>query len=142
VLRVTADTNIYISALNFGGMPERFLRLAEAGSIQLVTSDAILAEVAQVLRGDKFAWPDEEIDKALRQLSRFTERVRPTHTLDIITVDPSDNRILECADAGRADYIVSGDDHLLRLKQHGNAPIVKVAAFLKHLQGQFSGQQR
>jgi len=142
VLRVTADTNIYISALNFGGMPERFLRLAEAGGIQLVTSDAILAEVARVLRGDKFAWPEEEIDKALRQLSRFTERVQPTHTLDIITVDPPDNRILECADAGRVDYIVSGDDHLLRLKQHGNAPIVKVAAFLRQLQGQQASQQR
>jgi putative PIN family toxin of toxin-antitoxin system len=134
VLRVTADTNIYISALNFGGTPERLLRLAEAGDLQLVTSDAILAEVRRVLRGNKFAWPEEEIDKALRQISRFTERVQPTHTLDIITVDPPDNRILECADAGRVDYIVSGDDHLLRLKQHGNAPIVKVAALLKQLQ--------
>ncbi len=134
MLRVTADTNIYISALNFGGTPERLLRLAEAGDLQLVTSDAILAEVRRVLRGNKFAWPEEEIDKALRQISRFTERVQPTHTLDIITVDPPDNRILECADAGRVDYIVSGDDHLLRLKQHGNAPIVKVAALLKQLQ--------
>jgi uncharacterized protein len=141
VLRVTADTNIYISALNFGGMPERFLRLAEAGGIQLITSDAILTEVGKVLRGDKFAWPEEEIDKALRQLSRFSERVQPTHTLDIITVDPPDNRILECADAGRADYIVSGDHHLLRLKQHGNAPIVRVADFLKQLQGQASQQR-
>lgn len=141
MLRVTADTNIYISALNFGGMPERFLRLAEAGAIQLVTSDSILAEVEKVLRGGKFAWPEEEIAKALRQLSRFTERVQPTHTLDIITADPPDNRILECADAGRADYIVSGDDHLLQLKQHGNAPIVKVAAFLKQLRGEASRQR-
>ncbi len=56
MLRVTADTNIYISALNFGGLPERFLRLAEAGRIQLLTSDAIIVEVAKTLRGDKFAW--------------------------------------------------------------------------------------
>jgi uncharacterized protein len=48
-LRVTADTNVYISALNFGGMPERLLRLAKAGAIQLVISDAILAEVGKVL---------------------------------------------------------------------------------------------
>ena len=97
-----------------------------------------MAEVETVLRGRKFAWPGEDTDKALRQLSRFTECVQPTHTLDIITADPSDNRIFECADAGRADYIVSGDDHLLRLKQHGNAAIVKVADFLKQLQRQAS----
>lgn len=121
MLRVTADTNIYISALNFGGIPRRFLRLAEAGGIQLLTSDDIIAEVATVLRRDKFAWPEQEIDKALRQLSRFTVPVRPTHTLDIITADPPDNRILECAEAGRADYIVTGDHHLLRLRQYGGA---------------------
>jgi len=69
-VRVTADTNIYISALNFGGMPERLLRLAEAGAIQLVASEAILTEVAKVLRGDKFAWPEPEIDRAMRQLNR------------------------------------------------------------------------
>jgi predicted nucleic acid-binding protein len=57
VLRVTADTNIYIFTLNFGGMLEPSLLLAENGSIQLVTSDAILAEVVMGLRGNQLAWP-------------------------------------------------------------------------------------
>lgn len=82
-----------------------------------------------------------EIAKALRQLARITERVEPTHTLDLIPADPSDNRILECADAGEAHFVVSGDNHLLRLKQHGGAPIVRVGDFLRQLQGQ-AGQQR
>lgn len=141
MLRVVADTNIYISALNFGGTPERLLRLAEAGDIQLVTSSDIIEEVAKTLRGDKFAWPEPEIDKALRQLSRIAERVQPTRRLDIITADVSDNRILECADAGNADFIVSGDDHLLQLKQHGSAPILKVAQFLRQLQGEASRER-
>ena len=55
MLRVVADTNIYISALNFGGPPERLLRLAEAGAIQLLVSDDIIEEVAKTLRGEKFA---------------------------------------------------------------------------------------
>lgn len=55
MLRVTVDTNIYVSALNFGGNPERLLRLAEAGKIQVVISDAILTELAKTLRGQKFA---------------------------------------------------------------------------------------
>lgn len=132
--RVTVDTNIYISGLNFGGLPERLLRLAKAGVIQLVTSDAILTEVANVLRGKKFAWPESEIEKALRQLSLISERVQPVRTLDIITTDPSDNRILECAEAGQADYIVSGDDHLLRLHRFGDTPILRLGEFMKQIE--------
>jgi len=132
VLRVTADTNVYVSALNFGGMPERFLRLAESGSIQLVTSDVILAEVAKTLSGDKFAWPKPEIERALRQLSRIADCVKPVHSVDIIKVDPSDNRILECAEAGNADYIVTGDKrHILPLGSYAGIPIVKLAEFLR-----------
>jgi uncharacterized protein len=133
VLRVAPDTNIYVSALNFGGVPERFLRVAEAGIIQVVTSDAILAELTSVLRGEKFLWPDEEIRKALRQLARFTEHVEPTRLLSVIQEDPADNRILECAEAGKVDYIISGDRHLLRLEQHGDTPIIKVADFMRRL---------
>ena len=51
-------------------------------------------------------------------------------TVEIIKIDPPDNRILECAAAARSDYIVSGDDHLLRVKTFRDIPIVKVAAFL------------
>jgi uncharacterized protein len=113
VVRAVADSNIYISALNFGGTPERFLKAAQEGGFQLVISDAILNEIGAVLRTKKFAWPEEDIAKAQRALSGFTERVQPTETLHVVTADPSDNRILECAAAGQADYIVSGDKHLL-----------------------------
>ena len=127
MLRVTADTNVYISALTFGGMPERLLRSAKAGAIQRVVSEAILAEVGKVLRGDKFRWPEAEIKKAQQEVASVSERVEPTETLHIITADPA---ILECAVAAEADYIVTGDNHLLRLKQFRNRSIVKVADFL------------
>jgi len=60
VLRVTADTNVIISALNFSGNPRHVLEMAEDGAIHLAVSDAILDEVERVLRRDKFGWPDEE----------------------------------------------------------------------------------
>ena len=94
-----------------------------------------------MLRDEKFAWAEERIAEAVRELRGITERVEPTQTLAIITADPSDNRILECAEAGRADFIVSGDRHLLALKQHGQAPILKVADFLRQLQGQASRER-
>jgi len=78
VLRVAPDTNIYVSALNFGGVPERFLRIAEAGIIQVVTSDAILAELTNVLRGQKLLWPEGEIRKALLP-ARALRRARPAN---------------------------------------------------------------
>lgn len=137
MLSVTADTNIYISALNFGGLPRRFLSLAEAGGIfHLSISDAIVAEIGRVLRGKKFRWPEEEIRIAQRQISRFTEHVTAVDTLDAVTVDPSDNRILECAMTAQSEYIVSGDEHLLRLRQYNNARILKVADFMDILQRQ------
>lgn len=139
MLRVTADTNVYVSALHFGGKPERLLRLAEAGEIQLVVSDHILREVEKTLRGDKFAWPEPRIEKALRQLSRIAEHVQPTQTLDIIKAKPSDNRILECAQAGNADYIVTGDKrHILPLRSFQGTPILTVADFLRQLEGEAS----
>lgn len=94
VLRVTADTNVIISGLNFSGNPRRVLEMAEDGVIHLAVSDAILDEVERVLRRDKFGWPDEEIDKPIKQITRFTEHVEPKQRIDAIKEDPTDNRIL------------------------------------------------
>jgi len=140
VVSATADTNIYISALNFGGNPRTFLELAEAGKFRLAISGAILAEIGKVLRGDTFAWPEAEIERAQRQIARFAQHVEPVETVEVIKIDPPDNRILECAAAARSDYIVSGDKHLLRVKSFRDMPVVKVATFLdlvaKHARGQ------
>lgn len=92
-------------------------------------SDAILSEVVKVLRGEKFAWPGTEIEKAQQEIVRITRPVKTTKTLHIITADPSDNRILECAATAQANYIVSGDQHLLRFKTFGDARVLKVAIF-------------
>ncbi len=131
MLSVTADTNIYISALNFGGNPRKILELAEEGGIRLAMSDAIIAEICKVLRGDTFQWPEAEIEKTLRQIRRATDYVEPTRTVDLIKTDPPDNRILECAAEAKSDYIVTGDDHLLRLDKFEGIPILKAADFLK-----------
>ena len=130
MIRVTADTNIYISGLNFrGGHPYRFLELARTGKILLAVSDAILDEMAEVLQR-KFDWPADDIADSREMISSFAQRVAPTETFDVVRDDPDDNRILECAAAARADYIVSGDNHLLNLRTFRDIPIVKVADFM------------
>ncbi len=131
VLRVTADTNVIISGLNFSGNPRRILNLAEDGVIHLAVSDAILNEVASVLRREKFGWPEAEIEWAFNQISRFAEHVEPKQRIDVITEDPTDNRILECAAASRSEYLVTGDNHLLKLGKFAGMKIVKPSDFLE-----------
>jgi putative PIN family toxin of toxin-antitoxin system len=141
VASVTADTNIYISGLHFGGKPRRFLDLARAGVFRLDISEPIKSEILRVLRED-FAYPEDALRDVRERIERITHPVTPTETLDIIKADPSDNRILECAAAAKSDYIVTGDKrHILPLGSHAGIPIVKVADFLRQLQGETEPQR-
>ncbi len=130
MIRVTADSNIYISALHFGGPPDEFLDLARTGTIELTISDDILAEVTRVLR-DKFGWSEEALSMAQARIADFTVRVAPTQKLDTVREDPADNRILECAVEGKSEYLVTRDHHLLKLKSFRGAQMIKVADFLE-----------
>ena len=130
MLGVTADSNIYISALHFAGIPRQFLNAARAGLFRLAVSDELLEEVHRVLRR-KFQWSEAMLEAEATYLARFIERVRPMRKLDVIKDDPDDNRVLECAEEAGSRFIVSGDGDLLRLGQYQNIRIVKVAEFMK-----------
>jgi len=113
LLRVTADTNILISGLNFrGGKPFQFLELAREGKIDLTVSGAILDEMADVL-ARKFDFTPEEIADARKRIAGMARTVRPAVQIDVIKEDPPDNRILECAVAAGSEFIVTGDKDLL-----------------------------
>jgi putative PIN family toxin of toxin-antitoxin system len=126
---VTLDSNIYISALNFGGPCLRILNMARDGLIRLDLSNAILEEVGGVLR-DKFHWPEDDIELAQREIASFASKVSPQETLLVVPGDDDDNRIAECAAAARSDYIVTGDKHLLRMGSYRGTRIIKPAEFL------------
>nr|MDQ6926666.1 putative toxin-antitoxin system toxin component, PIN family [Candidatus Eremiobacteraeota bacterium] len=130
-LTVTADTNIYVSALNFGGKPRQLLQAARAGLFDLAVSDPILAEVDRVIR-DKFGWEPARVAVAQHALSTFTRRVYPERLIAAVADDPDDNRILECAVASASLLLVSGDKHLLRLEAFEGIRIVTAAAFIEH----------
>ena len=130
MLRITPDTNIYISAFMFGGKPLRLLEMALEGEVRLAISDAILEEALGVLR-DKFGLARERLLEAEGFIKRCTERVTPVQTLDVVQSDPHDNRVLECAVAAGSDAIVSGDSDLLGLRNYSGIKIMKVAEFLK-----------
>jgi putative PIN family toxin of toxin-antitoxin system len=132
VLSVVLDTNVYVSALNFGGLPLELLLLGTHGEILICTSPSILSEVEGVLVR-KFKWTDAQVAEALATLRTFIRTFRPRTKIDVIEADEPDNRILECALAARADRIVSGDRHLLALDEFRGIPIQSLRSFLESL---------
>lgn len=131
---VTADTNVYVSALHFGGTPRRLLEVARGGLVDLAVSDAILDELDRVLR-DKFGWTSQRAGEAREAVGAFTRHVTPDRRLSVVADDPDDDRILECAVAAGAQFVVSGDRHLLRLGAFEGISILTVAEFLAQLAG-------
>lgn len=129
--RVVLDTNVFVSAYGFGGKPAEVLRGAIAGVYVLVTSPAILTELADKLY-EVLGFDDEHVREVVSQLARIAEVVRPEVRLAVLADDP-DNRVLECATEGGADVIVSGDHHLLDLGTYGEVRVVRVAEFLEGL---------
>ncbi len=131
-VRVVFDTNIYISALAIpGGNAEDAYLEAVRGTFELYTSVAILTETARVLQ-TKFDWADDKVREAVQDIGQVATVLRPRPTLHILDDEP-DNRILECAVAAQAEFVVTGDRHLLALKQHGDITMISLADFLAKL---------
>ena len=89
----------------------------------LVISPAIIRELARLLR-TKPQWEDGRVQQQIRAIAQVPEVITSSTTLNVITADPSDNRVLECAVDGKADLIVSNDHHLLKLKTYKGIPII------------------
>jgi putative PIN family toxin of toxin-antitoxin system len=133
VLRVVLDTNVLISAVLFGGKPRQILEKAIRGEIRLCISEPILDELKGVLQRPKFDYSPEMIQVILKELAGVSDFVNASKTMDVVLEDPEDNRILECAVEAEANYIVTGDSHLLKLSRYQNIEIVNAVAFLETL---------
>ncbi len=129
-MRAVFDTNVFISALMVpGSQAERALRLARQGRLDLCTSVAILTETARKLR-EKFDQSEEDIRDALKMISRTAQVFKPSLRVNVLK-DVPDNRILECAVEARADLVVTGDRHVLKLKKFHDIPILRLVDFLR-----------
>ena len=129
-MRIVLDTNVIVSALVFGGLPREILELAQVGQCELFYSEAIQTEVQRVLF-EKFGWSEAKLEQVLPVLWNLGELVSPQHKIKVVVDDPDDDQILECALAARADVVVSGHWHLLRIKKYRSIPIVSPREFLE-----------
>lgn len=133
-MRAVFDTNIFISAFLLpGGHGDTAYRLAIRGLVELYSSPAIITEVASTLR-TKFSWDSDNTLLAVRSIGRVATMIKPTRRLSVLSDGP-DNRILECAVESDADLIVTGDGHLLKLKNYEGIAVVRPRDFLRSFPG-------
>lgn len=131
-MKTVFDTNIFVSALAIpGGQAERAINLALDGRVSLCISKAIIHEVLGVL-ADKYSRAPEELARTAVFLSELAELVAPRTKLAVLDDEP-DNRILECAVAGNADVIVTGDKAMLILQTNADIRVISLRQFLNEI---------
>jgi putative PIN family toxin of toxin-antitoxin system len=126
-VKAVFDTNIFISAIEFGGTPRKIFLSAVAGEFKLYTSPVLLEELDRVLR-DRFQYPASRSGDIRRRLEELCVVVSPRSRFHDCT-DEDDNRVLECAHEAHADCIVTGDRALLRLHPFDQIEILTPAEF-------------
>ena len=137
--RLVLDTNVWVSAiLNPRGKPALILKLALRGVVELVISRAMIEEMNKVLHYPKLIKllkknrvSVEEIEAFIKNIDTIAEITKGELVLEVIKEDPTDNIILACAVEGGADFIISGDSHLLKLANFEEIEIVAPATFLE-----------
>lgn len=131
MIRIVLDTNVLVSIALPGSRLQLLVELWKKRRFRLLISSEIFDEYLRVLTYPKFHLSTEDIRGILREdLLPYAERVKITSQINAIKSDRSDNKFLACAIDGHANFIVSGDHHLLSLRQFCSIPILTARQFL------------
>ena len=134
MIRVVLDTNTLISALLFSGTASRLAPLWQSRRITVLVSKEILQEYLRVLAYPKFQLGDHEIRALVEEeLLPFAETIRVRRRLAVVRRDPEDDKFLECAVAGRAEYLMTGDRDLREFGSYRGITILTVGGFLERM---------
>jgi len=130
VTKVVLDTNIFVSGFGWNGKPEEVLKLVKDRQIINYSSSEIFEEIRRVVSFSKLKFPEPLQIKILEFVLFYSEFVEPQKRFFTVTKDPDDNKFLECAIEAKAEYIISGDSHLLDMKKFKTIKIVHADEFL------------
>jgi len=141
LIKIVVDANLFAGALiKPDSNPGKILKLIRQNQVELVISPAIIKEIKRILLYPKIQKyhqkTAQELDRYFDDLFIFAWTVEGNSKIDLIKDDPADNKYLACALEGEADYIVSGDHHLLDVGMYQEIKIMKAKAFLKIWQKQ------
>lgn len=133
--KIVLDTNVWISALLWGGKPAEIIKSAEEKRVSILMSEEIVAEITQVLTYPKLknvykaeGLQREDLIEAVLKIAKF---VKVTKKLHVVEEHSADDKFIECAQAANADYIVSGDKHLLKVACYKKTQIVSVSELIQ-----------
>jgi len=131
-VKIVIDTNVLISAIFWTGKPKQLLNKVRRGEATFLISEDLLIEFKEVLmRKDKpFKLSLEEAERVVTEMRGIAQIVHPNSQV-VVCKDERDNKVLECAIDGRAEYVISGDLHLLGLKSFKGVKIISVMDFLR-----------
>jgi putative PIN family toxin of toxin-antitoxin system len=121
--------------LIWGGKPAQIVKAAEEGKVALAMSEEIVDEISQVLTYSKLkkVYQTEGLlhQDMIEALLKVSEFVKVTRKVNVVLEHPADDKFIDCALAAKADYIISGDKHLLKVGCYRKTQILSVNEFLK-----------
>ncbi len=130
MIAVLIDTNVYVSAIAFGGTSRQVVNAIVSGKIVNYTSNEIIDELTDVLNRPKFAYDKNVIRSIISEIEQISELLNDYPEIDLVGQDSNDNHVLSCAIQAQVDYLVTGDSDLLILNPQSNLRIFSPAEFL------------
>ena len=130
-MKSVLDTNIFISGIFWRGASNKVIINWKEGKFMLVTSLETISEIIKVLKDFKIRLSDDMIKEWVDLIVRNSIIVEPKEKIEIVKDDPKDNIFIETAVAGNVDYIISQDNHLLKLKEFRGIKIITPEEFNK-----------
>jgi len=129
-MKIVLDANIFISSFFWDGNPKSIVERIISGLDELFISKEILDEIDNVVRRPKFNASNDQINYFLNSIEEIGNIITPQKQIKKGSRDKTDNKYIECGITAKADYIISGDVHLLEIKQYGNIKIVSAKEYL------------
>ncbi len=136
MISVTLDSNVWLSGLLWRREASKVIALAESKEILVFTSKDILMEIFRVLQEEeKFQMllNEEELYpvNVIEKIGNTSKMVKIKERLNVVKADPDDNKILECALSSKSEFLITYDNHLLKIGEYKGTKMIHPTDFLK-----------
>jgi putative PIN family toxin of toxin-antitoxin system len=129
-MKIVIDSNVFISSFFWGGNPRKVFDRVAKGIDELYITDAILKEIFSVMSRAKFDAAKDKINEYIKIIEYYSIKIFPDNKIENISRDADDNKILKCGLEGNVDFIITGDNDLLVLKEYKNIKIIRPKEYL------------
>jgi len=130
-MKIVIGSNIFVSSFFWGGHPREVFERVINGLDELFITDEIKKEIFSVMSSSKFAVKISEIEDYIKIIEKYSINIELKDTPKSISRDKDDDKILQCALDGNADFIIIGDNDLLVLKEYKTIKIIKPKNYLE-----------